>query len=127
MNILLHIIKLQIKGWSKDPSIQLTSDVGEPEALGLPGAVGLRVEVEPNTPSGGDKGRRQDGATQPGFPIPRWSQQKPISQTASRLRQVEVTETMAEHRSSNQVLPPHRQPCVYSMSEGLYLMVMTSP
>lgn len=37
----------------------VTSNVGEAEALSLPSAVGLRVEVEPHAPPGGDEGRRQ--------------------------------------------------------------------
>lgn len=32
----------------------LTPYVGEAESLGLFGAVGLRVEIKPNTPPGGD-------------------------------------------------------------------------
>lgn len=63
------------------PRVQLTSDVREAEALGLPGAVGMRVEVEPHTPPGGDDRWRQHGAAQPGFPIPRRSQEEPVSQT----------------------------------------------
>lgn len=91
--LISHIIKLQI--WTN--IFQLTSDVGKAEALGLPGAVGLRVKVKPNTPPGGDEGRRQHGATQPGFPVPCRSQQEPVSQTTSRLGHIKVTETEAEH------------------------------
>lgn len=78
-------LHFNFKDWTKDDLItsllQPTSDVGEAEALCLPRAVGLRVEIEPNTSPGGDEGWRQDGATQPGFPFPRRSQQEPVSQT----------------------------------------------
>lgn len=77
--------------------IQLTSDVGKTETLGLPGAVGLRVEVKPHTPLGGDEGWRQHGTTQPRFPVPGRCKQEPVAQTMSRLRQVKVTETRAEY------------------------------
>lgn len=63
-----------------DPSWnQLTSDVGEAKALSLPRAVGLRVEIEPHTPSGGEEGRRELGTAQPGLPIPGGSQHEPVS------------------------------------------------
>lgn len=63
-----------------DPSWnQLTSDVGEAKALRLPRAVGLRVEIEPHTPSGGEEGRRELGAAQPGLPVPGGSQHEPVS------------------------------------------------
>lgn len=77
--------------------VQVTSDVGEAEALGSSGAVGLRVEIEPNTAPGGDEGWRQRGATQPRFAAPRRCQQEPVAQTVSRLRQVKVTETGADN------------------------------
>lgn len=86
------IIRLQIN------CVQLTSDVREAEALGLSGAVGMRVEVEPNAPPGGDDRWRQHGATQPGFPIPCRGEEEPVAQTIPRLGQVKVAETGAEHR-----------------------------
>lgn len=76
-------VKGQLRVSSTFSGVKLTSDVGEAKALGLTGTVGFGVKVQPNTPPGGNKGRGQHGATQPGFPISSRSQQEPVSQTSS--------------------------------------------
>lgn len=70
-----------------------TSDVWETETLSLPRAVGLRMEVQPHTPPGGDNRRRQYWATEPEVSILHRSQHEPVSQTTLWLHQVKVTET----------------------------------
>lgn len=75
------------------PILTLTSYVGHSEALCLTRAVGVRVEVNPDSSSGGDEGRRKNRSTEAILSFPCGAEQQPVPPAVPGVLQVKTVKT----------------------------------
>lgn len=73
--------------------ISQTSYVRKSEALCQSGTVGLRVEEDPDSSSGGDEWRRENRATQPILSFPCGAEHQPVPPAVPRVFHIKAVKT----------------------------------